>query len=355
MKQQGQSGVNTLSKGERTMQLKQIKDQVVVIMGASSGIGRETALLMGRRRAKLVVSARDSEGLESLCSEIRDAGGNAIYQTCDVANFEEVKSVAQRAVSEYGRLDTWIHAAAVYLVASFEETTPEEFRRIIDVNLNGQAYGAMAALPHLRQTGGGSLIHVTSVEAEVPLPLQSAYAASKHGVAGFIESLRLELEHDNIPIAVTNVMPATINTPLFEHARTKIGSQPQGLPPVYDPRIVAEVIAYAAENPSRDLYAGGAGWLFSLAHRVSPRLTDAFLLRQFDRLKSEYPKGANGGDNLYEGQPMERAEGPYGDRSRSYSLYSWMETHPGVRKAVTGGMLGIAGLWAIRGLRKGHD
>jgi NAD(P)-dependent dehydrogenase (short-subunit alcohol dehydrogenase family) len=355
MKRPPRPGVNTLSKGGRTVQLKRIKDQVAVIMGASSGIGRETALLMAQRGAKLVVSARDHEGLESLTTEIREAGGTAIHQTCDVVNIEEVRSVAQRAVDEYGRLDTWIHAAAVYLVASFEETTPEEFRRVIDINLNGQAYGAMAALPHLKNAGGGALIHVTSVEAEVPLPLQSAYAASKHGVAGFIESLRLELEHDNIPIAVTNVMPATINTPLFEHARTKIGAQPQGLPPVYEPRIVAEVIAFAAENASRDLYAGGAGWLFSLAHRVSPRLTDAFLLRQFDRLKSDRPKTAHGGDNLDHGQPMERAQGPYSDKSRSYSVYSWMETHPGVRKAVTGGMLGIAGLWAIRGLRRGHD
>jgi hypothetical protein len=117
---------------------------------------------------------------------------------------------------------------------------------------------------------------------------------------------------------------------------------------------VADVICYAAEHPSRDLYAGGAGWLFSLAHRVSPRLTDAYLLRRFDQLRSDQPK-TNGGDNLYQGQPMNRTEGPYREQSRGYSVYTWMETHPGMSRALAGGMLGMAGIWAIRGMRRGHD
>src|SRR5215208_7352511 len=136
------------------MQLKPIEEQVVVLMGASSGIGRETALRFAERGAKVVVSARSEKGLASLVEEIQDKGGEAMAIPADVSEFEQVKAVADGAVEEYGRLDTWVHLAAVLLVASFEETTPEEFARVIDVNLMGQVYGAMAALPHIKADGG---------------------------------------------------------------------------------------------------------------------------------------------------------------------------------------------------------
>jgi NAD(P)-dependent dehydrogenase (short-subunit alcohol dehydrogenase family) len=135
-----------------------------------------------------------------------------------VPEFEQVKAVADRAVEEYGRLDTWVHLAAVLLVASFENTTPEEFARLIDVNLMGQVYGAMAALPHIKREGGGALIHVSSMGAKRSIPLQSAYCASKHGIDGFLEALRVELKHEGWPISVTQMMPGTINTPFFDKA-----------------------------------------------------------------------------------------------------------------------------------------
>ncbi|HYQ84504.1 MAG TPA: SDR family oxidoreductase [Rubrobacter sp.] len=200
------------------MQLKRVGDQVVVLMGASSGIGRETALRFARKGAKVVVSARGEEGLDSLVEEIRREDGEAIAVPADTSEFDRVKAVADRAVQEYGRLDTWVHLAAVGLFATFEETTPEEFGRIIDVNLMGQVYGAMAALPHIKREGGGALIHVSSMGAKRSIPLQSAYCASKHGIDGFLESLRVELQHEKLPISVTQVMPATINTPLFDKA-----------------------------------------------------------------------------------------------------------------------------------------
>jgi NAD(P)-dependent dehydrogenase (short-subunit alcohol dehydrogenase family) len=130
--------------------------------------------------------------------------------------------VADRAVEEYGRLDTWVHLAAVGLFATFEQTTPEEFARVIAVNLMGQVYGAMAALPHIKREGRGTLIHISSMGAKRSIPLQSAYCASKHGIDGFLEALRVELKHEGWPISVTQVMPATINTPFFDKARTKL-------------------------------------------------------------------------------------------------------------------------------------
>jgi NAD(P)-dependent dehydrogenase (short-subunit alcohol dehydrogenase family) len=159
-------------------QVKPVGEQAAVLMGASSGIGRESALRFARKGAKVVLSVRGEEGLNSLVEEIREEGGEAIVVPADTSDFEQVKAVADRAVEEYGRLDTWVHLAAVGLFATFEETTPEEFARVIDVNLMGQVYGAMAALPHLKRGGGGALIHISSMGAKRSIPLQSAYCAS---------------------------------------------------------------------------------------------------------------------------------------------------------------------------------
>src|SRR5215218_6603064 len=241
------------------MRLKAVEEQVVVLMGASSGIGRETALRFAKRGAKVVVSARGEEGLDSLVEEIRREGGEAIAVPAETSQFEQVKAVADRAVEEYGRLDTWVHLAAVGLFATFEHTTPEEFGRVIDVNLMGQVYGAMAALPHLKREGRGALIHISSVEAKRSFPFHSAYGASKHGIDGFLEALRVELKHERWRVRVSQVMPGTINTPFFDKGRTKLGVKAVGVPPIYEPETVANIILYAAENPARDLVSGGGG------------------------------------------------------------------------------------------------
>src|SRR5215218_2906354 len=185
------------------MRLKPVEEQVVVLMGASSGIGRETALRFAERGAKVIVSARSEKGLTSLVEEIQDKGGEAIAVPADVSEFEQVKAVADGTVEVYGRLDTWVHLAAVLLVASVEDTSPEEFERVVDVNLMGQVYGAMAALPHIKREGVGALIHVSSMGAKRSIPLQSAYCASKHGIDGFLESLRVEFRREKLPISVT--------------------------------------------------------------------------------------------------------------------------------------------------------
>lgn len=167
-------------------QLKPINQQVVAVVGASSGIGRETALKFAKQGAKVVVSARSESGLASLVDEIRGYGGEATYIVADVSNFEQVKAIADKTVEVYGRLDTWVHASATAVFATFDQTTPEEFKRVIDVSLMGQVYGAMAALPHLKREGRGALIHVSSMEGRRALPYQSSYSAAKHGVEDFL-------------------------------------------------------------------------------------------------------------------------------------------------------------------------
>lgn len=324
------------------MQLKPIDQQVVAIVGASSGIGRETAIQFAKRGAKLIVAARSEEGLSTLIEEIARLDGTATHVTADVTVFEQVQAIADKAIQLYGRLDTWVHVAAVNLYATFDQTTPEEFKRLIDVNLMGQVYGAMVALPHLKREGRGALIHVSSVEARRAFPYHSAYAASKHGIDGFLEAMRVELTHEKIPVSVTNVMPASINTPLFSKSRTKLGVKPQGLPPFYQPEAVADAILYVAENPTRDIVVGGAGKAFLFGQKLSPALLDTLLLGiGFQLQKTKEPKPETAPDNLFEPiQGQDRVRGGFPARL-SYS--TWLQTHPAAKWSAIAA-LGVAAL-----------
>ncbi len=332
------------------MQLKPIEEQVVVAIGASSGMGRETALRFAERGARVVVSARSEEGLESLVDEIRRSGGRAVAVPADVAQFGQVKAVADCAVEEYGTLDTWVHLSGVGLYATFEQTGPEEFKQVMEVNLMGQVYGAMVALPHIKREGRGALLHISSVEAKRSAPFHSAYAASKHGIDGFLESLRVELRREGWPISVTNVMPAAINTPFFSNSRTKLGVKPRGFPPIYQPNTVADVILHAAEHPTREVIAGGAGKAMLLTQRLSPGLMDAIMLREgFDSQKTDEPKPENAPDNLFEPLVDNRIEGDFSDRAHPRSLYNWLKTHPLMQRAafaaIALGMMGLLRTW----------
>lgn len=299
------------------MKLKPINQQVVVIVGANSGIGRITAKRFAERGARVVAAGRALPALESLVSEIVESGGQAIAAPVEVTDFNQMTALADRAVHMFGRIDSWVNVAAVALYARFEDTRPEEFKRVIDVNLLGQVYGAMAALPHLKRTGRGALIHVTSVEAKRGVPYHSAYASSKHGVNGFLDALRLELQHDGLPISVTNVMPGSINTPFFDKAMTKIGVQPRPLPPVYEPELVADAILHAAENPTRDLPVGGSSFMLNVTQRISPKLGDAFMRRTaFKGQHTDIPKPANAPSNLWEHLPgYDKVKGSFGQET----------------------------------------
>ena len=334
------------------MRLKSVEEQVVVVMGASSGIGRETALRFARRGAKVVASARSEEGLRSLVDRIEEEGGEAIAMTADVSDFDRVKAVADGAVEEYGRLDTWAHLASVSLFAPVDKIDPEEFKRVVEVDLMGQVYGAMAALPHLKREGRGALVHVSSVLGRRSVPLQSPYCASKHGVEGFLESLRVELKHEGWPIGVTSVMPASINTPFFDKSRTKLGYRPMSLPPFYPPKVVADALLYAAENAPRDLVVGGAGKALLLTQRLSPRLMDAFMLPAgFRWQQTDEPKPEEAPDYLFEPvQDDDRIEGNFGKWSFSRSLSTWLDTHPATKRGAAVGVALLA-LAAVRAKR----
>ncbi len=310
------------------MHLKPLNQQVVIVMGASSGIGRATALAFAERGATVVCSARDEGGLATLVKEIQSKGGKAVAVVAEVADADQMRGVAEFAAQELGGIDTWVHLAAVMVYARFEDTTPAEFARVMEVNLLGQIHGALAALPHLRRSGGGSLICVSSVESVVSLPFQSAYAASKHGVTGFLDALRHELRREGVPINVVNILPSGINSPLFEKALTRLGVEPRPTPPVYAPQLVARAILHAARSPMRDIVVGGGGWALALAHRLSPALTDAILQSPlgFASQLTDRPKSPRAPNNLFDPSPLSeaRVEGVHGAETLRRSLLTQM-------------------------------
>lgn len=329
------------------MQLKPINQQVVSVVGASSGIGRITALEFARRGAKVVVSARSESKLKSLVEEIRGFGGEATFYVADVEVFEQVKAIADKTVEVYGRLDTWVHVAAIGIFATFDNTTPEEFKHIIDVDLLGQVYGAMAALPHLKREGRGALIHVSSMEGRRSLPYQSAYSAAKHGVEGFIEAMRLELQHEKWPISVTSVKPAVINTPFWNNGLTKLGVKPCGIPPYYDPKLVADAILYVAEHPTRDFLVGDVAKILDLVQRVSPSLVDSLLLLVgFDLLRSSEPKSEDAPNNFYQSvSEDDRVEGDFSNLVVP-SVSDWLDKNPLLQWGAIAGTAALAFLAA---------
>lgn len=319
------------------VKLKPISEQVVVLLGASKGIGREAALQFAKKGARVVVAARGAEDLNSLVTEIRMAGGIARAVPTDATDYLAVQALAAQAVEAYGRIDTWVNLPAVSVYATFDQTTLDEFEQIMDVTFMGQVHGAKAALPYLKREGG-SLICITSADAVRSVPYHSAYAAAKHAVKGFVDSLRVELEHEGAPVNLVNIMPTSINTPFFETARTKLGVQPKGIPPVYEPEVAARVILFAAEHSARDLYVGGAAKFFTIFNNVAPRVTDRFLrLAGFASQRTQIPKSADAPHSLY--APIDgsgKVHGSQGAEARSWSIYAWLQTHPEVRMAATG-------------------
>ena len=335
------------------VQLKPVPEQVVVITGASSGIGLVTARMAARQGACVVLVARNEETLRQAVDQIRAAGRHAAYRVADVADVEQVERIAETALREFGRIDTWVNNAAVAVYGRVMEVTLDDMRRQFDVNYWGQVYGSRTAVPHLRKQGG-ALINVASALADRAIPLQGNYCAAKHALKAFTDALRMELEEEGAPISVTLVKPGSIDTPLFDKSKTYLDVEPQPVPPVYAPEVVAEAILHCAEHPTRDVITGGMGKVLGVANTF-PRIADKYM----ERTTFESQKTANlVGDrpnNLYE--PVaddggERGRNWSGDTKQT-SLYTDAVLHPRITASVVGAGVGlVAGALALRGRRR---
>ncbi len=324
--------------------LKPLREQVIVITGASSGIGLVTARRAALAGASVVLAARNERDLREIVDDIRRHGGRAIHVAADVSVPSAVESIALAAIGAYGRIDTWINNAAVAMYGRIMELSLQEMRQQFDINYWGVVYGSRAAVPHLRQAGG-ALINVGSVLSDRAIPLQGNYSAAKHALKGFTDTLRMELEEEGAPVSVTLIKPSSIDTPFFDKARSHIGVEPQPAPPVYAPELVADAILAAAVRPLRDITVGGSGRVLSMA-TVAPRLTDAFMERRlFESQKTDQPL-AGRPDNLF--SPVAHDGGERGrnwkGRTMRRSAYTAAALHP---RTTAAALLSAAAAFAV--------
>ncbi len=263
---------------------KRLKDSVVVITGASSGIGRAAALEFADEGAVVVLAARRESALEELARECESLGARSLVVPTDVTDEGAVQHLARQAVETFGRIDVWVNNAAVTAFGRFEETPPDVFRRVLETNLFGYVHGARAVLPVFREQGSGVLILNDSVVGAAPQPYTAAYVTSKYAIRGFAECLRMELSLDEAPdIHVCTVMPASIDTPLFQQAANFTGRQVKALDPVNPAEKVAEAIVSLAERPRRELLVGRGARMLTAQHAMAPGMYEKAAARQIDR------------------------------------------------------------------------
>jgi NADP-dependent 3-hydroxy acid dehydrogenase YdfG len=265
-----------------SVELKPLHEQVIVVTGASSGIGLATALCAAEQGAKVVLTARSEQTLDDIVADITAGGGEAIAVAGDVADREHLEAVARAAVERFGCIDTWVNDAGVSIYGRLDEVDDEDSRRLFETNFWGVVYGSLVALPYLKAQGG-ALINIGSEVSETAFPLQGMYAASKHAVKGFTDSLRVELEADGAPVSVTLIQPTAVNTPYPEHAANYMPQEAKLPTPQLEPEKVAGVILDAAVDPARDVKVGAMSVMNTFMSKVAPRLADRMARIQMGR------------------------------------------------------------------------
>jgi short-subunit dehydrogenase len=302
------------------IKLKRLRDQAIVITGASSGIGLTTAEMAAAAGARVVLSSRNAADLRRAVERIRASGGRATHFVADVADEEAMDDLARHAVNEFGGFDTWVNNAGLGLYGRTRDVPLAEKRRLFDVNFWGVVHGCRAAVRHLRHRGG-AIVNIGSIVSDRASPLLGIYSASKHAVKGYTDALRMELDEEGAPIAVTLVKPAAINTPFIEHAGNYMEAEPEFPPPVYAPEVVAQAILRCAVRPTRDVTVGGAGKMITAMGTLAPRLTDIYMERvMFAQQQKDEPPHTP--DALYQPQQDGRRRGPTGRMTLRSSAYT---------------------------------
>lgn len=291
------------------MELKPIEEQVIVITGASSGIGLATTQAAAERRAKLVLSSRNEQALAQIAEKINADDGDAIFVVADVSERSQVQRIADAAIARFGRIDTWVNDAGLSIYGAIEEVSEQDARRLFDINFWGVVNGSLVALPHLSRNGG-ALINLGSEVSDAVIPLQGFYSASKHAVKGFTDALRVEVEQvSKAPISITLIQPTAVNTPFPQHAKNYMSREPKLPSPQIDPYQVAEAILRAAAEPTRDIKVGALSKLNTFMHKFAPRLAEKIEAKQESRQQfNQPPRDPDGA--LYRAGDDGRVHGP---------------------------------------------
>ena len=329
--------------------------RVVVVTGASGGIGRATAVAFGTRGDTIALLARGEVGLEAAAEEVRRAGGTAVVVPTDTSDAGQVEAAAERVETELGEIDVWVNDAFSSVFAPFDQISADEFRRVTEVSYLGYVYGTMSALRRMKARDRGVIVQVGSALAYRGIPLQTAYCGAKHAIQGFNEALRCELLHEKSNVHVTMVQMPAVNTPQFSWVLSRLPRHPRPVPPIYQPEVAARAVLHAVEHPRRREYWVGGTTAATLAgNAIAPGLLDRYLGRTgFDSQQTKEPREPDTPENIWKpadgpGGRDFGAHGAFDDMSHSRSAQMWASQHHGLLGAVAAGLTAAAAL----GLRR---
>lgn len=330
--------------------LKKLRDQVMVITGATSGIGLVTARMAARYGTRLVLAARSEEALNQLSEELRANGCESITVVADVSKEEDHRRIADAAINRFAGFDTWVNNAGTSIYGRLTDISIEDQRQLFETNFWSVVYGSRAACGYLRKRGG-CLINMGSTVSDRAIPLQGMYSATKHAVKAYTDALRMELEQERAPISVTLIKPGSINTPFPDHAKNYLGEKLTLPPPVYAPELVAEAILHCAEHSQREMFVGSGGAMISGMGKYAPRFADKYMEKKlFQQQRRDEPDHGRR-EGLYKATEDLRERGPYEGKTRESSLYTKASLHP----LMSGVIMLAAGFAAIELIRRASD
>jgi short-subunit dehydrogenase len=312
--------------------------QVVVVTGASAGVGRAVARAFGRRKARVGLLARDEGRLAQAAAEIEELGGEALALPTDVADADAVQAAADQVASRFGPVDVWVNNAMVSVFSPVREMRPEEYRRVTEVTYLGTVHGTLAALRQMLPLDRGVIIQIGSALAYRAIPLQSAYCAAKHAIQGFTESLRSELMHDRSRVRVTMLQLPAVNTPQFDWVKSRLPRRAKPVPPIYQPEVIARAVIWAADHDREEMYLGWSAAKAIAANRLIPRLLDRYLAREgFASQQTGEREDPDRPDNLWRPVPGDvGAHGRFDDTARAWSGQIALSEHRGLLLAGLG-------------------
>lgn len=322
--------------------------EVVVVTGASAGVGRAIVREFARRGAHIGLLARGHEGLEGACKDVEERGGKALAIPTDVADADQIEEAASQVEETFGPIDIWINVAMASVFSLFKEMKPEEFARVTEVTYLGQVYGTMAALHRMLPRDRGRIIQVGSALAYRGIPLQSAYCGAKHGIQGFTESVRCELIHDKSNVKITMVQLPAVNTPQFGWVKSRLPRNPQPVPPIYQPEVIADAVTWVTDHYRRELFIGLSTVIAIQGNKFFPALGDWCLGKTgYTSQQTNQPANPHRPDNL--SAPVDEhadygAHGSFDQQARRKSRQWWADTHVGLLS-----FLGFAGLTGLLG------